>query len=329
MVLHYLVRVEPFTSLHIDLQSGRFDVADRQFHSIPQTWKSLYDNINDVKELIPEFFFFPEFLLNMNNFDLGKLQGGKKALVHDVILPKWAANADDFVRKHRMALESDFVSENLHHWIDLIFGCKQKGKEAADSFNVFYYCTYEGAVNLDAIEDPEEREAVEGMINNFGQTPCQLLKESHPKRFTREESVSLSSKTKKRIVPTLMATIPDWKPYLLDLGISDKDPVVYIHFPGWRRHFSQKSSDNSVVTVSSSGLVGIHQWMPQDTNKGSDFAFDVDPSFMSSGKNQFIEDVPFSCPIFWYFVRNSLFLISSSVKFASCFIQTSIRGRVR
>ena len=74
MVLHYLVRVEPFTSLHIDLQSGRFDVADRQFHSVGQTWKSLYDNVNDVKELIPEFFFFPEFLLNTNNFDLGKLQ---------------------------------------------------------------------------------------------------------------------------------------------------------------------------------------------------------------------------------------------------------------
>ena len=74
MVLHYLVRVEPFTSLHIDLQSGRFDVADRQFHSIQSLWKSLYDNVNDVKELIPEFFFFPEFLLNTNNFDLGKLQ---------------------------------------------------------------------------------------------------------------------------------------------------------------------------------------------------------------------------------------------------------------
>ena len=41
------------------------------------------------------------------------------------------------------------------------------GDEAADAFNVFYYCTYEGAVNLDAIEDPEEREAVEGMIKNF------------------------------------------------------------------------------------------------------------------------------------------------------------------
>lgn len=65
-VLHYLVRVEPFTSLHIELQSGRFDVADRQFHSIPQTWKLLMDNPNDVKELTPEFFYFPEFLKNIN-----------------------------------------------------------------------------------------------------------------------------------------------------------------------------------------------------------------------------------------------------------------------
>ena len=75
MVLHYLVRVEPFTSLHIDLQSARFDVADRQFHSIPQTWKNLFSNVNDVKELIPEFYYFPEFLINCNNFDLGHLQG--------------------------------------------------------------------------------------------------------------------------------------------------------------------------------------------------------------------------------------------------------------
>lgn len=95
-VLHYLVRVEPFTSLHIELQSGRynsiifhnlfllafiwdniysihvfrFDVADRQFHSIPQTWKLLMDNPNDVKELTPEFFYFPEFLKNMNKYGL-------------------------------------------------------------------------------------------------------------------------------------------------------------------------------------------------------------------------------------------------------------------
>ena len=56
-------------------------------------------------------------------------QGGKKASVHDAILPKWASNADDFIRKHRMALECDYVSDHLHHWLDLIFGYKQKGKQ--------------------------------------------------------------------------------------------------------------------------------------------------------------------------------------------------------
>ncbi|KAG8318886.1 Neurobeachin-like protein 1 [Homalodisca vitripennis] len=102
-VLHYLVRVEPFTSLHIELQSGRFDVADRQFHSIPQTWKLLMDNPNDVKELIPEFFYFPEFLKNLNKFDLGLLQGTKER-VNDVVLPNWASSAEDFIYKHRKAL---------------------------------------------------------------------------------------------------------------------------------------------------------------------------------------------------------------------------------
>lgn len=49
--------------------------------------------------------------------------------VDNVILPPWAkGSAREFIRRHREALESDYVSENLHHWIDLIFGCKQRGK---------------------------------------------------------------------------------------------------------------------------------------------------------------------------------------------------------
>ena len=38
-VMHYLIRMEPFTTLHILLQGGKFDIPDRQFHSIGQTWK--------------------------------------------------------------------------------------------------------------------------------------------------------------------------------------------------------------------------------------------------------------------------------------------------
>jgi len=75
--------------------------------------------------------------------------------LHDVELPPWAKGSpDEFVRLQREALESDHVSEHLHEWIDLIFGCKQRGQAAEAAANVFYYLTYEGAVDLDDIQDP-------------------------------------------------------------------------------------------------------------------------------------------------------------------------------
>ena len=52
---------------------------------------------------------------------------------------------------------------------------------------LFNYLLFLGAVDLDKIDDPILREATEGMINNFGQTPTQLLKKAHPKRKTLQE----------------------------------------------------------------------------------------------------------------------------------------------
>ena len=47
------------------------------------------------------------------------------------------------------------MSKNLHHWIDLIFGYKQRGENAELSDNVFYPLCYEGSVDLDSIPDLE------------------------------------------------------------------------------------------------------------------------------------------------------------------------------
>lgn len=123
-----------------------------------------------------------QFLCNGDGLELGQTQAGVR--VGDVELPPWASSAADFTAKCREALECDHVSENLHHWIDLIFGFKQRGPEAIKADNLFYYLTYEGAVDLEAIADRVEREGMESQIMEFGQTPKQLFTIPHPQRIT-------------------------------------------------------------------------------------------------------------------------------------------------
>ncbi|KAB5568810.1 hypothetical protein DKX38_002603 [Salix brachista] len=48
--------------------------------------------------------------------------------------------------------------------------------------NIFYYLTYEGAVDLDTMEDELQRSAIEDQIANFGQTPIQIFRKKHPRR---------------------------------------------------------------------------------------------------------------------------------------------------
>lgn len=44
-------------------------------------------------------------------------------------------DVEDFLQKMRSALESQYVSEHLHEWINLIFGYKQRGSEAIAAHN--------------------------------------------------------------------------------------------------------------------------------------------------------------------------------------------------
>lgn len=197
IVLYFLLRLEPFTKLSRDLQGGRFDRADRLFHSIAETFEACMTSSADVKELIPEFYYSSEFLCNTNQLRLGNRQDGTK--IGDVDLPQWAnGSRHEFLRVMREALESEHVSRHLHLWIDLIFGSAQKGQEAVEKYNVFYYLTYEGAVDLDNISDEAERKSIETQITNFGQTPTQIFRRSHPMRLERnalDDTISLSTES--------------------------------------------------------------------------------------------------------------------------------------
>lgn len=187
-VIWYLIRIEPFTTYHIYLQDGVFDRPDRQFYNVKDTYDSCIENDSDAKELIPEWFCFSNMFNNINNINLGTTQRGFK--IDNVVLPKWAKSAEDFIYKHRLALESEYVSKHLNEWIDLIFGYKQSGVEGEKVYNIYNPFCYEENFDLDKLYlyNKTAFEKISVMVDNFGQCPIKLFKTNHP---IRESLVSL------------------------------------------------------------------------------------------------------------------------------------------
>uniref|UniRef100_A0A1B0D3F4 BEACH domain-containing protein n=1 Tax=Phlebotomus papatasi TaxID=29031 RepID=A0A1B0D3F4_PHLPP len=239
-VLNWLLRVEPFTTMFLALQGGKFDHPDRLFSSVSLSWKNCQRDTSDVKELIPEWYFLPEMFYNSSSYRLGAREDG--TVVSDVELPPWAKSPEEFVRINRMALESEFVSCQLHQWIDLIFGYKQRGPEAVRATNVFYYLTYEGSVELDTIADPVMREAIENQIRNFGQTPSQLLMEPHPPRSSAMH-----------LTPMMFSAMPD--DVCMSLKFHLNSPIIHIS----ANTYPQLPLP-SVVTVTAGHQFAVNRW---------------------------------------------------------------------
>uniref|UniRef100_A0A8C2BMB0 Neurobeachin n=1 Tax=Cyprinus carpio TaxID=7962 RepID=A0A8C2BMB0_CYPCA len=253
----WLLRIEPFTTFFLNFQGGKFDHADRTFSSVSRAWRNCQRDTSDVKELIPEFYYLPEMFVNSNNYNLGVMDDG--TVVSDVELPPWAKSPEEFVRINRLALESEFVSCQLHQWIDLIFGYKQQGPEAVRALNVFYYLTYEGAVNLSSISDPMIREvsvfrsltqtlpAVESQIRGFGQTPCQLLIEPHPPRSSAMQYLLLQT--------PLMFTEQMQQDVIMVLKFPSNSPVTHV-----AANTQSGLTNPAVITVTANRLFAVNKW---------------------------------------------------------------------
>ncbi|XP_068123170.1 neurobeachin isoform X8 [Hyperolius riggenbachi] len=265
--LCWLVRIEPFTTFFLTVNDSKFDHPDRTFSAVARSWRNCQRDTSDVKELIPEFYYLPEMFVNSNAYNFGVRDDS--TAVNDVDLPPWAKNPEDFVRINRMALESEFVSCQLHQWIDLIFGYKQRGPEAVRALNVFHYLTYEGSVNLDSVTDPVLREipeayfirdphtflltgdfvkAMEAQIQTFGQTPSQLLIEPHPPRSSAMHLCFLPQSP-------LMFKDQMQQDVIMVLKFPSNSPVTHV-----AANTLPHLTIPAVVTVTCSRLFAVNRW---------------------------------------------------------------------
>ena len=182
-VAHYLTRIFPFSLIAIEIQGEKFDDPDRLFTSMKKTFESATTLKDDVRELIPEFYYMPEMFMNNNNLNLSQSKTDADSnitIVNDVELPPWAMNTSyNFVLQLRKILENEKI--NINKWIDLIFGVSQKGEKAEELHNIFMGNSYQGIVKIDSFKDQDTKNALMRMVE-VGVTPLQLFdKECNPK----------------------------------------------------------------------------------------------------------------------------------------------------
>ena len=135
------------------------------------------------------------------------------------------------------------------------------------------------------------------------QTPCQLLKDPHPQRLSLDDCLRHKS-----LKPDVLQLAPDWKPYLIDMGSSDKDPIVYVDVPpkvgggggGLLTSLTSSAASDVMVTVSANATVGTHGWSALDraamtsTKTKNDFVVEVDPTFFDANTTSNPGDVTHS-----------------------------------
>ena len=185
-VCHYLIRLFPFTQICLEIQGEGFDNPRRLFTSIEKAFKNAVTQSTDVREIIPEFFYFPEIFLNINNLNMGKYD--EKNFVNNVITP-CDGNPFIFIYTMRNVLENENISYSINKWIDLIFGIKAKGKEAENSKNIFTEQSYQEDININDIKEKDNFLR----FGEFGLIPNQLF---NVKEFPQKENIEEIKKIK-------------------------------------------------------------------------------------------------------------------------------------
>ncbi|EAX88740.1 Beige/BEACH domain containing protein [Trichomonas vaginalis G3] len=173
-VTYFMVRQEPFTTLHIKYQDGAFDASSRIFKSIPYLFSKVDSPVGFNRELTPEFFFSDEFLRNENDFNFGQKEDGTE--INDVDIPKWSETVIEFTNKMHRMLESSYSSKTINKWIDMIWGINQQGENAVKTNNTYSPLIYPN------FKQDFPQETISAALNTIGQIPQQLFTSFHPQR---------------------------------------------------------------------------------------------------------------------------------------------------
>ena len=130
-----------------------------------------------------------------------------KLFVDEMRMPPWASNSYDLTRTMRTELESQYVRDNIHQWIDLIFGVDQKNP---NKYNLFFpivypdYHTNNRVAILAKDEHPDDRiEMQKNMIMNMSEMfimPPRLFSANLKQIITKKQKKQETNQQKQNMI---------------------------------------------------------------------------------------------------------------------------------
>ena len=192
---NYLLRVLPYSFLAVEFQGDDFDNSNRLFYSIEKALQSNLILKSDLREMIPELFYMVELYYNKNNLLFDNLYDGS-GIDYVEIIPKDNEKSQterekkqtivEYIIEMRKYLE---MEKDLHQWINIIFGKRQK-----KSFcNNKEFQNYEKSREVSFKYDPNIIENTYYMeLADFGLLPFQLFNNDfQQKDFEEKKRIDL------------------------------------------------------------------------------------------------------------------------------------------
>ena len=172
---NYLIRLFPYSLSSIEFQGEGFDSPNRLFHSIKKALENTLAQKSDLREMIPEIYYFSELYVNNNNLNLGTLTKGEEIDTVSINEPNETLYEKyEFLAKLKNYLEYDKLK--LNDWINLIFGINQREtKDSRTYYDDFMY------INFD---EKKQKADLDNFLNmqkfEFGVQPVQLFDNKFP-----------------------------------------------------------------------------------------------------------------------------------------------------
>ena len=203
-VTNYLLRIFPYSFCSIELLGKGFDDPNRIFSSIEDNFDNAFSQKNDIRELIPEYYYLPEMFINGNGLFFGRKRSG--VLVDNVEMPDIKISITDGKSKKSVKKNNstnnkinkfinldgelkfyEFIdimrnelekNEHINDWLNIIFGQEQRLLKVGSKIKLF---RKESEINFDYNQIDLNDEIIMKSVD-FGLLPIQFFKNSAPKR---------------------------------------------------------------------------------------------------------------------------------------------------